>query len=75
MYYRDQRLAKPAQLTMAILNISKKLLHQLLSNMVFLRIADAEIFDRLKAEHEITKGSYLSTRTDIFGSDDVQYGI
>ncbi len=76
IFNHDHRLADPAHQTMATLNISKKLLNQTLtlSNMVYWRIEDAEIFDRIRAEYEITDGLHLLAGADIFHGDDGQYG-
>lgn len=61
--------------SMVTLNISKKLMRQILtlSNMLYCDLNDGEIFDRVKADYEIRDGIHLLVGADFCG-DDGQFG-
>lgn len=73
----DDRLADPAHSLMATLNISKKLLHQTLtlSNMLYWRFDDGDLFNRVKAEYEMSDAFRLSVGADIFHGEGDLFGI
>lgn len=62
--------------SMVTLNISKKLMRQILtlSNMLYCDLNDGEIFDRVKADYEIRDGIHLLVGADYFCGDDGQFG-
>ncbi len=72
----DARLANDRHELTATLNISKKLLRQTLtlSNMVYWDMDENEMFDRVKAEYEVSDGFFLSVGADIFSGGDGKFG-
>ena len=72
----EDRLAERAHDLLATLNLSKKLLRQTLtlSSMLYYRLSDNEIYDRLKVEYALTDAFHLSVGADIFCGDDGPYG-
>jgi hypothetical protein len=72
----EDRLAERAHDLLATLNLSKKLLRQTLtlSSMLYYRLNDNEIYDRLKVEYALTDAFHLSVGADIFCGDDGPYG-
>lgn len=72
----DEGLAEDAFSPLATLNISKKLLNQTLtlSNMLYVDLDDAEVFDRVKADYEIRDGFHVLAGADLFHGDDGQFG-
>lgn len=72
----EDRLADRAHDLLATLNLSKKLLRQTLtlSSMLYYRLNDSEIYDRLKVEYALTDAFHLSVGADIFCGGDGPYG-
>lgn len=59
------------------LNISKKLLNQILtlSNMIYCDVNDGEFYNRSKVEYEVSDGFFVSAGLDIFSGNDGQFGV
>ncbi len=77
IFDHDACLAAQADSLLGTLNISKTLMNErlTLSSMLYLDCDNSGIYDRFKADYEVSDGFHLSAGLDIFEGNDGQFKI